>query len=93
MLKTIDPRNDGLLLFSDQVIPGAILLGYVNDDHWEVALPFEDNNSMLSKSYLKADQLPKRDFAARHNTFCDRRFEFILGVQIKDAERNSFTFF
>ena len=50
MLKKIDPRNDGLLLFSDQVIPGAILLGYVNDDHWEVALPFEDNNSMLSKS-------------------------------------------
>jgi hypothetical protein len=28
MLKTIDPRNDGLLLFSDQVIPGSILLGY-----------------------------------------------------------------
>jgi len=59
MLNTIDPRNDGLLLFSDQVIPGAILLGYANDDHWEVALPFEDNNSMLSKSMSKQISYPR----------------------------------
>ena len=59
MLKIIDPRNDGLLLFSDQVIPGAILLGYINDDHWEVALPFDDNNSMLSKLILKQISYPR----------------------------------
>jgi len=59
MLKTIDPRNDGLLLFSDQVIPGAVILGYVNDDHWEVALPFENNNSMLSKSISKQISYPR----------------------------------
>ena len=59
MLKTIDPRNDGLLLFSDQVIPGAILLGYVNDDHWEVALPLGDKNSMLSKSMSKQTGYPR----------------------------------
>jgi len=59
ILKTIDPRNDGLLLFSDQVIPGAVLLGYVNDDHWEVVLPFEDNNSMLSESISKQISYPR----------------------------------
>ena len=59
MLKTIDPRNDGLLLFSDQVIPGSILLGYVNEDHWEVALPFEDNGSMLSKWISKQNSYPR----------------------------------
>jgi hypothetical protein len=59
MLKTIDPRNDGLLLFSDQVIPGAILLGYLNDDHWEVALPFEDNDSMPSKMISKQANYPR----------------------------------
>jgi len=59
MLKAIDPRNDGLLLFSDQVIPGSILLGYVNADHWEVVLPLEDNNSMLSKSILKQNSFPR----------------------------------
>jgi hypothetical protein len=59
MLKTIDPRNDGMLLFSDQVIPGAILLGYVNDDHGEVALPLEDYNSMLSKLFIKQTRYPR----------------------------------
>ena len=59
MLKPIDPRNDGLLLFSDQVIPGAILLGYANDDHWEVALPFEDIDSVLSKLISKQISYPR----------------------------------
>ena len=59
MLKTIDPRNDGLLLFSDQVIPGAVLLGYANDDHWEVALPFEDIDSILSNSISKQSSYPR----------------------------------
>jgi hypothetical protein len=36
-LSTIDPRNDGLVPFFDQVIPGAELLGYANADHWSVA--------------------------------------------------------
>jgi pimeloyl-ACP methyl ester carboxylesterase len=40
-LARIDPRNDGQLLFFDQVIPGATLLGYANADHFAVALPFE----------------------------------------------------
>jgi len=59
MLKAIDPRNDGLLLFSDQVIPGSILLGYVNADHWGVVLPLEDNNSMLPQSILKQNSFPR----------------------------------
>jgi pimeloyl-ACP methyl ester carboxylesterase len=39
LLVSIDPRNDGQLIFYDQVIPGASLLGYVNADHWDVAVP------------------------------------------------------
>jgi hypothetical protein len=36
-LATIDPRNDGLAPFFDQVIPGAELLGYASTDHWSIA--------------------------------------------------------
>ncbi|MFL5347231.1 MAG: hypothetical protein ACJ8AT_20805 [Hyalangium sp.] len=36
-LSRIDPRNDGLLPFFDQVIPGSELLGYANADHWSIA--------------------------------------------------------
>lgn len=35
-LARIDPRNDGLTLFFDQMIPGAELLGYANADHGSV---------------------------------------------------------
>jgi hypothetical protein len=47
-LAEIDPRNDGQLLFYDQVIPGAMLLGYVNADHWSVAVPIEEKRPVLA---------------------------------------------
>ena len=47
-LAQIDPRNDGQLLFYDQVIPGATLLGYANADHWAVAIPIEEKRPLLA---------------------------------------------
>ena len=38
-LSTIDGRNDSQVIFYDQVIPGSTLLGYVNADHWAIAVP------------------------------------------------------
>jgi hypothetical protein len=45
LLETIYPLNDGQLLAIDQLIPGSALLGYVNADHWTVAIPAEDKYS------------------------------------------------
>ena len=45
MLAQIDPRNDGQLIFSDQIVPGSALLGYVNADHWAVAMALEERRS------------------------------------------------
>jgi pimeloyl-ACP methyl ester carboxylesterase len=59
VLKAIDPRNDGLLLFSDQVIPGARLLGYANADHWAIALPFEHKKPLLTKTLLNHNHFPR----------------------------------
>jgi len=42
LLSRIDLRNDGQLLAEDELIPGGTLLGYVNADHWSVALHMED---------------------------------------------------
>jgi len=42
LLAIVDPRNDGYVLWTDQVIPGATLLGYVNLDHYDVALPVRE---------------------------------------------------
>lgn len=45
MLDEIDPLNDGQILAVDQLIPGSALLGYVNADHWTVAVPVEEKYS------------------------------------------------
>ena len=45
LLETIHPLNDGQLLAIDQLIPGSALLGYVNADHWTVAIPVEEKYS------------------------------------------------
>jgi hypothetical protein len=37
LLSDVDPRNDGNLLYYDQVIPGSTLLGYANADHWAIS--------------------------------------------------------
>jgi len=37
-LALIDPRNDGQLLFYDQILPESTLLGYLNADHWAIGL-------------------------------------------------------
>jgi len=35
-------RNDGYAAIIDQLIPGGTLLGYVNLDHWDIALPVRE---------------------------------------------------
>lgn len=61
MLERIHPLNDGQLLFLDQVIPGSTLLGYVNADHWTVAIPVEDKfsnrDSALKERHRKLREL------------------------------------
>ena len=44
-----DERNDGQVLARDAIIPGATLLGYVNSDHWDVAISLEDQMPELSR--------------------------------------------
>jgi hypothetical protein len=41
MLGAPEHRNDGQVVASDAVIPSSVLLGFVNADHWDVALPLE----------------------------------------------------
>jgi hypothetical protein len=56
LLRKIDPRNDGQVIFYDQIIPGSSLLGYVNLDHWAIAVPVKE--SMESASWVAASNHP-----------------------------------
>lgn len=50
-----DRRNDGQVLIEDAVIPGSTLLGYVNADHWDVAISIG-----LQMPHLSARKSPRQ---------------------------------
>jgi hypothetical protein len=56
LLRNIDPRNDGQVIFYDQAIPGSSLLGYINLDHWAIALPVREK--MASAGWAAASNHP-----------------------------------
>jgi hypothetical protein len=57
MLAGIDPRNDGKLLWYDQLVPDGYLLGFVDADHWMIALPLAEQLPALS--LLFTDDIPR----------------------------------
>jgi len=60
-LARIDPRNDGKLLWQDQIPPRSHLLGYVNADHWSIAVPVLKEAPMAS--FLFRDTTPRTALA------------------------------
>jgi len=50
-----DRRNDGQVLIEDAVIPGSTLLGYVNADHWDIAISID-----RQMPHLFARESPRR---------------------------------
>lgn len=58
-LSQIDARNDGQLLFYDQVIPGSTLLGYVNADHWALTVPIARSHSVLGSTFVDQNHYPR----------------------------------
>jgi len=58
-LARIDGRNDGQLLFYDQVIPSSTLLGYVNADHWALAVPIARTHDTLGATFVNHNDFPR----------------------------------
>jgi hypothetical protein len=58
-LATIDPRNDSQMLFYDQIIIGGALLGFVNADHWAVALPISRQRPGLAATLVNRNEFPR----------------------------------
>lgn len=58
-LSTIDPRNDGQVIAADAIIPGSHLLGYLNADHWAVALPLARNAPKLASAFAGRNDFPR----------------------------------
>ena len=58
-LSRVDARNDGQMLFYDQVIPGSALLGYLNADHWAAAVPIARSHPFLGSTFVNHNEFPR----------------------------------
>jgi hypothetical protein len=58
-LARIDPRNDGQVIFYDQVIPGSDLMAYVNADHWALAVPIARSHTTIGAILVTQNAYPR----------------------------------
>lgn len=58
-LSQVDARNDGQLVFYDQVIPGSTLVAYVNADHWALAVPVNRTHPLVASIFATRNAYPR----------------------------------
>jgi len=58
-LSSIDGRNDSQVIFYDQLIPGSALMGYVNADHWAVAVPISRSHETIGSLFVTQNAYPR----------------------------------
>ena len=58
-LSQINPKNDGQLIFYDQILAHSTLLGYTNGDHWAIALPFTEESPTFAATIAGRNVFPR----------------------------------
>ena len=58
-LAQVDTRNDSQVIFYDQVVPGSSLVGYLNADHWAVAVPISRTHPMITSLFVTQNAYPR----------------------------------
>jgi pimeloyl-ACP methyl ester carboxylesterase len=58
-LSKIDPRNDSQVIYSDQIIPGSTLVGFLNADHWAVNVPIDRAHAVIGSTLVNHNDYPR----------------------------------
>ncbi len=58
-LSQVDARNDSQVIYYDQMIPNSTLLGFVNADHWAIAVPIARSHTFLGKTFVDKNDYPR----------------------------------
>lgn len=58
-LGKVDARNDSQVIFYDQFIPGSALVGYLNADHWALAVPIARTHSIVGEVLVDQNDYPR----------------------------------
>jgi hypothetical protein len=59
-LSAIDSRNDSQVIFYDQIIPGSTLMGYLNADHWAIAVPIAESHPFVGRHFADRNNYPRK---------------------------------
>ena len=52
-------ESDAQIPAANAVMPGSSVLGYMNADHWAIAMPFEKNFPLLTKTLINKNVFPR----------------------------------
>jgi dienelactone hydrolase len=58
-LARVDARNDSQVLFYDQIVPGSTLMGYLNADHWAIAIPLSRTHTAIAATLVTQNAYPR----------------------------------
>ncbi|WER49024.1 hypothetical protein CupriaWKF_17755 [Cupriavidus sp. WKF15] len=58
-LSRVDARNDSQMIFYDQIVSGSTLLGYVNADHWALAVPIARKHDTIGSLFVTQNAYPR----------------------------------
>lgn len=58
-LGKIDPRNDSQMIFYDEMIPNSTLVGYLDADHWAIAVPVARSHPMIGSMFVTQNAYPR----------------------------------
>jgi hypothetical protein len=58
-LGEIDWRNDSQVIYSDQILPGSTLIGFLNADHWAIAIPVNRSHPAIARSFADQNAYPR----------------------------------
>ena len=47
------------MIFYDQIMPGSTLVGYLNADHWAVAVPISRTHPMIRSMFVTQNAYPR----------------------------------
>jgi hypothetical protein len=58
-LARVDARNDSQVIFYDEVVPGSVLMGYLNADHWAIAVPLNREHPLVASLLVTENAYPR----------------------------------
>jgi hypothetical protein len=58
-LGKIDWRNDSQVIYSDAIVPGSTLLGFLNADHWAIATPVNRSHPTITSTFVTRNAYPR----------------------------------